>query len=295
MKFLSLFFLSLANLSSVNSYLAVNSVKRYTRKFDDNLSVKVYEPKNVDKKNTHSVLFFTGGNALITSEVYTNFLSKLANEGLAVFISPSDLEQSEEISDLIESEYSSVTNIGHSSGAVVALKNANKNRNTKKTVLLDPVDSEELFKTFRFPNLPFLDNDQTTLKFKHIKDLLVLNAKKSYEWKLFPLTIPFVPAFKMDTEKITSNDVNVNFIEAENFGHSDILNPFWGDIMHKTISKGSEDRDETVLDEYHEWLASTINKFILNLDIEDNNNEKLDDCKDNLSPSDYETENIELE
>ena len=64
--------------------------------------------------------------------------------------------------------------------------------------------------------------------------------------------------------------------------------------MHKTISKGSEDRDETVLDEYHEWLASTINKFILNLDIDDDN-KKLLDCKDDLSPSNYETESIELE
>ena len=295
MKFLSLFFLSLTNLPFINCYLASNSIKRYTRKFDDNLLVKVYEPKNINKKTTHSILFFTGGNALITSEIYTNFLSKLAHEGLAVFISPSNIEQSEEVSDLLESEYSSVTNIGHSSGAVIALKNANKNRNTKKTVLLDPVDSEELFKSLPFPNIPFLEKEKTTLKFKHIKDLLILNAKKSYEWKLFPLTIPFVPAFKMDTEKIRSKDVNVNFIEAENFGHSDILNPFWGDIMHKTISKGSDDRDETVLDEYHEWLAGTINKFILNLDIHDKKNEKLLDYNENLSPSDYEIDNIELE
>ena len=87
--------------------------------------------------------------------------------------------------------------------------------------------------------------------------------------------------------------LDINLIEAEKFGHSDILNPMWSDIMHNTISKGSDDRDETILDEYHEWLAETINKFILNLDIEDNK-EKLVNCKDNLSPSDYENENIEI-
>jgi len=104
-----------------------------------------------------------------------------------------------------------------------------------------------------------------------------------------PLTIPFVPAFKMEVDDITKDEVNVNFVEAENFGHSDILNPFWGEIMHNTISKGSDDRNEEVIDKYHFWLASTIKNFINNINILD-----IPDSE-TLSSSDYETENIELQ
>jgi hypothetical protein len=248
MKFFSLFLL-LSQLFSVNSYLSVPSVTRYTRDINGS-PIKVYEPRNINKKATHSVIFFTGGNAIITSEVYTNFLSKLANQGISVFISPHNLEKSDELFETISDEYLDVTNIGHSSGAVVAIKNANQNKDIKNCVLLDPVNSDQLLNSFRFPTIPFIQNkDQKPLKFKYIKDLLILNAKKSYEWKLFPPTIPFVPVFKMETEQLVKDNVNINLIEAEKFGHSDILNPMWSDIMHNTISKGSDDRDETILDE----------------------------------------------
>ena len=83
MKFFSLFIL-LSQLFYVNSYLSVPSVRRYTRDINGS-PIKVYEPQNINKKATHSVIFFTGGNTIITSEVYTNFLSKLANQGITIF------------------------------------------------------------------------------------------------------------------------------------------------------------------------------------------------------------------
>jgi hypothetical protein len=64
----------------------------------------------------------------------------------------------------------------------------------------------------------------------------------------------------------------------------------WSDIMHNTISKGSDDRDETILDEYHEWLATTIRKFIYN----QHDPSIISPGDDALSPSDYENENIEI-
>lgn len=289
MKLLSFYFL-FSQLLFVNSYLTVPSIKRYTRDINGT-PIKVYEPKNINKKETHSIIFFTGGNAIITSEVYTNFLSKLASQGLSIFISPSDLEKTDDLFETISEEYLDVTNVGHSSGAVVAIKTANQNKQITKSILLDPVDSDQLFNSFTFPTLPFIENNNLKpLKFKYIKDLLIINAKKSYEWKVFPPTIPFVPAFKMETDKITKDNVNVNLIEAENFGHSDILNPMWSDIMHKTISKGSDDRDETILDEYHDWLANTISTFIYNS--QDPSIINLDENQ--LPPSDYENENIEF-
>lgn len=283
------FTIILSLLLPINGLLSSVSIKRYSREINGN-KVKVYEPKYLDKKNTHSLLFFTGGNALITSEVYTDFLSTLANENFSVYVAPSNLDSVDDVIDTLSDEYLDVTNIGHSSGAVNVVQSANKNKLIKRSILLDPVDSDKLFKSFNFqPNLPFFAKNNNKLGFKYLKDLLVINAKKSYEWKLMPLTIPFVPAFKMEVDEVTKDDVNVDFVEAENFGHSDILNPFWGEIMHNTISKGSDDRNEEVIDKYHFWLAKTIKNFI-------NNNNLLDNPDpDTLSPSDYETENIELQ
>jgi pimeloyl-ACP methyl ester carboxylesterase len=282
MKFILLFSL----FSFIQSFSPL-TIRRYSRDLAGQ-SIKVFEPKNIDKKNTHSLLFFTGGNSRITSEIYTNFLNKLASHNLSVYVAPSNLDLTEDLFDLISNEYLDVTNIGHSSGAVNALKSANKNKQVKKAVLLDPVDSDQLFNKFNFQNFIFSSTSQKPLSFKYIKDLLVVNAKKSYEWKLFPLTIPFIPAFKMNTDSITKDNVNINFIEADNFGHSDILNPFWGDIMHNTISKGSDDRNEEVIDKYHDWLADSIKNFVINNNI-------VSFEPDTLCPSDYETENIELE
>ena len=273
----------------INSLLSSLSIKRYTREINGN-KIKVYEPKILDKKNTHSLLFFTGGNSLITSEIYTDFLSTLANENFSVFVAPTNLDDVEYVIDTLSEEYLDITNIGHSSGAVNVIKSANKNKLIKRSILLDPVDSDSLFKYFNFQyQLPFFPKNINKLEFKYLKDLLVINAKKSYEWKLIPLTIPFVPAFKMDVNNVIKDKGNLDFIEAENFGHSDILNPFWGEIMHNTISKGSEDRNEEVIDQYHLWLAKTIKNFIIN-------NNLLNNIKsDTLSSSDYETENIELQ
>ena len=288
MKFTFLFLLFAPIYSA---FISPASIKRYSREINGN-TIRVFEPKNINKSTTHSLLFFTGGNAMITSEVYTNFISKLASQNLTVYIAPSDLNVVEDVIDTMESEYLDITNIGHSSGAVSALRAANKNKDIKKIVLLDPVDSDKLFNSFNLKNnIPFFPQESNNLLFKYIDELLIINAKKSYEWKLFPPTIPFVPAFKMNTEAITKDKVKINVIEAENFGHSDILNPFWGDIMHKTISKGSDDRNEEVLDEYHEWLVNNIKNFI----IEDNILNLIDlTDSESIEPSDYEYENIEL-
>ena len=270
----------------INALVSPVSIRRYSRNING-YPIKVFEPKNINKKNTHSLLFFTGGNSLISSEIYTDFLSKLANQQLSVYVAPSNLEQVEDVMDTITDEYLDVTNVGHSSGAVNALLTANKNKQVTRSVLLDPVDSDKLFKSFNLQNrIPFLSKSAKKLNFKYLKDLLVINAKKSYEWKLIPLTIPFVPAFKMNLDEITKNNVNINLIEAENFGHSDILNPFWGEIMHKTISKGSEDRNEELLDNYHQWLASTIHKFVFQHEV------LVSPAPESPSSEELETQNI---
>ena len=62
-------------------------------------------------------------------------------------------------------------------------------------------------------------------------------------------------------------------MNAENFGHSDVLDSLWADLMHgSSISKGNENRDQSTMDEYVDWLAQQIHNFINqkdeNLDIQ---------------------------
>ena len=102
-------------------------------------------------------------------------------------------------------------------------------------------------------------------------NILFLNAKKSYEWKLYPFTVPFIPGFALKEEEIANKESNIIKIEASDFGHSDILDNLWSDLMHGTISKGYETRDEEKLSEYRSWLASMIYDFVLNENIDDEN------------------------
>jgi hypothetical protein len=101
--------------------------------------------------------------------------------------------------------------------------------------------------------------------------LLYLNAAKSYEWGLAPTNfkVPFIPAFKLTPEKIKLKKGTYTIIEADNFGHTDILNDVWADSLHESIKSGSETRENGELKEYRFWLSSQIKSFI--------NNEKLDE------------------
>jgi hypothetical protein len=139
---------------------------------------------------------------------------------------------------------------------------------------MDPVDNRELLKTFGgyFNPLSFMNKkEEKAEKLKYMDNILFLNAKKSYEWKLYPFTVPFIPGFALKEEEIANKDTNIVKIEASDFGHSDILDNLWSDLMHGTISKGYETRDEEKLSEYRSWLASMIYDFVLNENIDDEN------------------------
>ena len=88
--------------------------------------------------------------------------------------------------------------------------------------------------------------------FNHLESLLVLNAEKSYKGSIFPkFEIPFIPAFAVNTKNLekTNPHVEIEKINAEDYGHSDVLDTLWSDLMHVTLSKGNDNRDQEVLNE----------------------------------------------
>ena len=221
----------------------------------------VYELENIVPRDTPCVLFYSGLSSFIPGEIYDEFLNNLAISGVSVYSAPPDLEESIDLLDTLVDEYANVTIIGHSSGSLNALSASNSNRNIKNLVLMDPVDSSFLISSFK-------DKDFTL---KNIEKLLYLNAAKSYEWGLAPTNfkVPFIPAFKLTPEKIKLKKGTYTIIEADNFGHTDILNDVWADSLHESIKSGSETRENGELKEYRFWLSSQIKSFI--------NNEELDE------------------
>ena len=53
---------------------------------------------------------------------------------------------------------------------------------------------------------------------------------------------------------------------TDEHGHSDILDYYWSNIMHNTLSEGLKDRDEVKLDHYHLLLAEQISEQIIKKD-----------------------------
>ena len=241
-----------------NSFLMPNPVRVYSKYVKDE-KIKVFEPYNINKDKIDSVLFFTGGNSIIPSEIYSNFLSQLSSNNISLHVASSNMDVTELLADELSEEYKSLTVVGHSTGCINAIETCNNNKNIKKSVLLDPVDNRFLF-----------GDENKKKKIKYLDNILFLNAKKSYEFSLFPLRIPFIPAFKLEEENLDIfRDTQIQKMEAEEFGHCDILNTLWSDIMHKTISEGHNNRDEEELSNYHKWVSLIISTFI-----SDNENKK---------------------
>ena len=185
----------------------------------------------------------------------------MAEQGITTYVAGADIEETGDLLEDLVERYANVTVVGHSSGSVNAINTCSLNKDVKKLVLMDPVDNSFLFDKLR----------GKPLKLKNIEKLLFLNAARSYEWNLSPteFSAPFIPSFEIKPENLQLKKGEHQTIEASAFGHSDVLDKTWADIMHNTISKGSEDRDENVLNEYKLWLGTIIKNFITDEEYEE--------------------------
>ena len=86
-----------------------------------------------------------------------------------------------------------------------------------------------------------------------------LNARKSYKWKWFPPKV-LIPFFGLNSNQVKFD--NKQCIIAKEFGHSDILDYPWGNIMHQTFSEGLDNRNELKIDAYHDWMTTIISEYI---------------------------------
>ncbi len=259
MKFLYL----LGLFVSANSIVLNVPVNIYKRNYDNNI-VKVYEPKNIAKEELDCLVFYTGANSIIPAEIYSNFIKTLNNYNFSVNVVTNKNDITNDLLYEIRDEYKKVVPLSHSSGYVNAIQTINTQRNINKAIFLDPVDNSNFVGNNFFD---FSDRSKS-MKIKNLDNILVLNAEKSYKGSFFPKPeVPFIPLFGVDLKKLETENPNINIkkIVAEDYGHSDVLDILWSDLMHATLSKGNPNREQSQMDKYHEWLANEIYNFINNV------------------------------
>lgn len=251
----SIFFLSIKTANTFLFPVKQIPVTSYVRSFkSENISflddIKVTEPYFRANRNTSAIVFFTGGNNIIIDDIYKNFLHNLAYNHFSIYTPSFGYPNSDLLAKRLYGEYQHVLVLGHSSGAVPAINFCKNNSYTSKLVLLDGVN-------------PNIFNQKEIFQLPKIKRVLLLNAEKSYKFNWRPFGIPFIPFFGIKKKNFNiSNGCVVQKIKAEDYGHSDILDPDFSNFMHGLrLSVGNNNRTKTNLYQYHSWLAQTINSF----------------------------------
>ena len=185
------------------------------------------------------IIFFTGGSNLMPLSLYSDFLNPLKNI-YPIYKFSLDNDISDKL-NILYKKYDNIIFMGHSSGCTTAINNCNNN--VKTLLLLDPVKT---------PN--FINRDLNFLK-----NIIILNAEKSYKWSIIPPFIPFIPLFRLTENDLIINKNKIKIITIKNFGHSDLINNPWRDIMHYSrISLGNTNRDIITISNYHNLIKEYI-------------------------------------
>ena len=219
---------------------------------------KRYVPKEIN--NNKVITFYSGGNSIMPAGIYNQFLNVMANKNYTVYTMSNNHDANLELYETIYNK--DIYPVTHSSGCVNAINDINSIRHIKRCVFMDPVNNQNVFN--RVQPIPFLKSENP-IKIKHLENILLLNAEYSYKWQFFPqFKTPFIPGFALTEKQINEikPNIDISIIKADDYGHCDILDIFWSDLMHNTISTGYSDRNDETLGEYHEWLATQIDEYL---------------------------------
>ena len=188
-------------------------------------------------KNKPNLIFFTGGSNLMPPSIYNNFL-KSQNQ-FNIYTIPSYSNYENRINNIHKLNTNTIL-MGHSSGCITAINNCPKY--IKKIILLDPVITPTYDSTI---NLDFLE------------EIIIINAELSYKWSVIPPFFPFIPFFSLTKKNLNIDKNKIKIIEIKNYGHTDILNNPWRDIMHYSrISRGNYNRSTEIFQNYYFFYSN---------------------------------------
>ena len=239
-------------LFSSNSYHFAPLTKYVFNLNKGNEDIHVVEGWNINKKKTTCIIFSTGGSSFIPPQIYCHLLDNLASNGFSIYTPSFKYKNKDLLIDKLDKEYSEVILMGHSSGGTTAINFA-KNKKIKKLILLDPVDTRFVNKEYR----------NKIHELEHLNSILFLNAAKSYNITFDPLGFPFIPILRIKPEIMKLKEkCKIVDIEAIKFGHCDILDLHYSNLMHKSrIAVGNNKRTFNQMNIYHDWITYMICKY----------------------------------
>ena len=250
--------------------------------FLNNLPVKIVNPiqfrsindelletNDFDNKNkfNRSIVFFPiETNNKLPIKLYNNFLNLISNKEVNIY-SPTD-NNNENLLNEFKENNATITVVSHSNSAIKAIEYSNNNPYVNNLVLIDPLDlrnnndkTEDIMEVTDINSIN-KNKKKSLLKLNNIDNLLIINSKKSNDWRLIPITFPIgFFSLKMTDLKISKN-ITKDIIKANYFGHFDIMDEGWSNFMHSTLSVGLDDRDPVKLEQYHTWLANKISHVV---------------------------------
>lgn len=95
----------------------------------------------------------------------------------------------------------------------------------------------------------------------NITDLMIISSEMSKKWKIFPF-IPPIGLLNINKDDFNLNN-NTEIVEHSfDFGHYDILDLTWSDLIHNSASKGTDNREPKNLNQYHKDLSDKILDFL---------------------------------
>jgi hypothetical protein len=222
-----------------------------TNRFNTPNAARVINPIN-DVPSNRSIIFFPATTVnRLPPEMYNDFLYSLAEKNMEIYVPKKNAIDG--IIDDIKDRNMDITLVAHSTAAIDAIRSCQSTDIVDNLILIDPLDTRGLNK-----------NDDNPLFLNTVDKLVIVNSEKSNDWRLVPVIMP-IGVFSLDTNMIKlGDDVDKQVLKSEIFGHFDILDNTWADIIHNTISKGSEDRNPLKLYKYRRWIADTIDTVTSN-------------------------------
>ena len=190
--------------------------------------------------NKPNIIFFSGGSNIMPKFLYNNFLEN-QEKNYNIFKISLFSDYKKEINNIYNLNKDTIL-IGHSSGCISALINCPKY--IKKIILLDPV------KTLKY-------NSDYDLNF--LEKLIIIDADLSYKWSSDPPFFPFIPFFSLSNKDLNIDKIKIKRRNIKNYGHTDILDNPWRDIMHYSkISRGNPNRSIITFKNYYKYVFNYI-------------------------------------
>jgi hypothetical protein len=280
-------------------YITMNHIFRIALVMTSCVSAFSYNalvPQLIPSKKT--VYFFPASlKKSVPHELYHTFLDNLNTNYDVRFAN--EMTSDEIAQEINQTSVTSVLLLSHSSGANNLMNTYEKLPTyiPKKAILIDPLDFQKYSYSFSVaslvPGMPTIPRkfeinlDEMDDKMKEVleKDyigewkkslfnqepddcevsenqILLLNHKKSREWRLFPV-IPPIDFLKMDFKRLLENTTIIQK-EIDHYSHFDILDRPWANAMNRFVMNKQPKDTIFETETYYKTIMPNIEEFYNN-------------------------------